>query len=107
MPTQSKPVLEKDIEAYFVKAVESLGGEALKLEVKGRRGWPDRLAILPGGRVVFVELKRHSGKASALQVARFRRLLALRHFCETLWSCEDVDRWAQVVEWAQAVDARL
>lgn len=37
--------------------VKRLGGLALKLECPGYTGVPDRLILLPGGRVRFVELK--------------------------------------------------
>lgn len=69
---------ERDIEKHFIQKIESLGGVALKFTVPGQRGWPDRLAILPGGRVIFVELKRpKGGRLSALQIERLRTLTDL------------------------------
>lgn len=56
-----KKELEVSVEDYLVAGVEKLGGECLKLEVKGRRGWPDRLCVLPGGVHMFIELKRPKG----------------------------------------------
>ncbi len=44
-----------------MRRVEALGGVADKVEFVGRRGFCDRLVVLPGGRVIFVELKRPRG----------------------------------------------
>jgi Zn finger protein HypA/HybF involved in hydrogenase expression len=52
-----KRVKEVTIEEYFVEQVESvLKGEARKY--KTRRNDPDRIVLLPGGRIYFVEHKR-------------------------------------------------
>lgn len=53
--------LESTIEKYFVKSAEEVGGETFKLEARGKRGWPDRGALLPGLGFVLVELKRPRG----------------------------------------------
>lgn len=53
--------LESTIEKHFCKRVLERGGEAVKTTVLGRRGFPDRLAVFPGGRIWFVELKRPKG----------------------------------------------
>lgn len=50
-------MLERDIEKKFVAKVKRMGGEAVKFTSPASRGWPDRLVVLPGGRVTFVELK--------------------------------------------------
>jgi len=50
-------MLEKHLEAKFVKKVKSLGGIAEKFTSPGRRSCPDRIVTLPGGRIIFVELK--------------------------------------------------
>ena len=48
---------EGKIEAALVRRVKSLGGTAEKFTSPARRSVPDRLVTLPGGRVIFVELK--------------------------------------------------
>lgn len=48
---------ESSVEQKLVAGVKDLGGIALKLECPGYTGVPDRLVLLPGGRVRFVELK--------------------------------------------------
>ena len=58
---------EADIEAVFVKEVKALGGRAYKWVSPGNSGVPDRVVVLPGGRVWFVELKTDTGQLTALQ----------------------------------------
>ena len=54
-------ILEKEIEAKLVKMVKYRGGLCLKWVCPGWAGVPDRIVLLPGGKIVFVELKRPSG----------------------------------------------
>ena len=53
--------LEKDIERKLKDLVEDLGGKCLKWTCPGWRGVPDRIVLMPHGRVYFVELKRPKG----------------------------------------------
>lgn len=48
---------EKTIEQHLVKAVKNSGGIAPKLVSPGFDGMPDRLVLLPGGKIGFVEVK--------------------------------------------------
>ena len=48
---------EKTVEAKLVKAVKSMGGLAPKFISPGLDGVPDRLVLLPGGKLAFIELK--------------------------------------------------
>lgn len=60
--------LEKEIEKKLRKIVERHGGKCLKWVCPGWRGVPDRIVLMPGGRVMFVETKRPKGGVySALQ----------------------------------------
>ena len=54
-------MLEKDLEARLVREVKAMGGMCLKWVCPGNRGVPDRIALLPGGRVAFIEMKRPKG----------------------------------------------
>lgn len=70
-------MLEKDIERKLVQEVKALGGLCLKFTSPGVRGVPDRIVMLPGGRIIFVEMKTEAGKLSPQQqkvLARFTRL---------------------------------
>lgn len=60
--------LEKEIERKLVDLVKSYGGRCEKWVCPGWSGVPDRIVILPGGTVMFVETKRpKGGRYSALQ----------------------------------------
>lgn len=78
---------EASIEDYLRQRTEGLGGVCIKLSPTGLRGVPDRLIVLSGPRVVFVELKRPTGGViSKLQHWWRDRLVALgceHHFVKT------------------------
>lgn len=60
--------LEKDIERKLRKRIEALGGRCLKWVCPGWLGVPDRIILLPGARIYFVETKRpKGGELSAMQ----------------------------------------
>lgn len=61
---------EKTIEQHLVKAVKNSGGIAPKLVSPGFDGMPDRLVLLPGGKIGFVEVKAPGKEPRLLQVAR-------------------------------------
>lgn len=50
-------MLEKEIERRLRDGVKAAGGLCLKWESPGYTGVPDRMILLPGGRILFVELK--------------------------------------------------
>ena len=68
---------EKSIEANLVKVVKNMGGLAPKFISPGLDGVPDRLVLLPGGRMAFIELKAPGKELRPLQVRRKRQLEAL------------------------------
>jgi hypothetical protein len=66
--------LERDVERNFMRWCNARGLLAVKLGVLKRAGFPDRMVLLPGGRAIFVELKRPGEDASPLQKSVHRRL---------------------------------
>jgi len=68
---------EKNIESKLVKAVKIMGGLAPKFISPGVDGVPDRLVLLPGGKIAFIELKAPGKELRPLQVRRKRQLEAL------------------------------
>ena len=68
---------EKTIEQKLVKAVKATGGIAPKFTSPGFDGMPDRLILLPGGRLAFVEVKCKGKKPKPLQEARHGMLQRL------------------------------
>ncbi len=65
---------EKYIEQKLVVAVKNMGGVAPKFVSPGFGGMPDRLVLLPLGKIAFVELKAPGMKLRPLQVRRKRQL---------------------------------
>ena len=65
---------EKNIEQKLVKAVKSAGGIAPKLTCPGFDGMPDRLVLMPEGRIGFVEVKAPGKEPRPLQVRRHEML---------------------------------
>lgn len=65
---------EKEIERSLVKAVKQSGGICPKFVSPGMDGMPDRLMLLPEGRMAFVEVKAPGQKPRPLQVARHKQL---------------------------------
>lgn len=68
---------ERTIEQRFRLAVRSRGGLCLKLTTPGFTGIPDRLNLLPGGRLFFAEFKYGGNKLSPRQEAVIRVLRGL------------------------------
>jgi hypothetical protein len=55
------PLMERDIERYLVRRAIEHGGKAYKWVSPGHVGVADRIVLLPGGVVWFVELKTAKG----------------------------------------------
>ena len=68
---------EKMIEHKLVQAVKAMGGIAPKFVSPGFDGMPDRLVLLPSGRIAFVEVKRYREKPRPLQEVRHGMLRRL------------------------------
>ena len=90
--------LERDIERKLVGVVKQHGGLCLKWVCLGWAGVPDRIVLLPGGRVVFVETKRpKDGKLSKLQKWWAKTLRGLGFRVWHIWTFEDLEQFRQVV----------
>ena len=68
---------EKKIEMKLITATKDMGGIAPKFMSPGFDGMPDRLVLLPCGKLAFVEVKSPGQKARALQAARHKLLRGL------------------------------
>lgn len=75
---------ESDIEAKFRNEMKAAGGKAFKFVSPGNAGVPDRIAILPGNKIGFVELKQPGKKTTKLQKVQIRKLLDMGVYATVL-----------------------
>lgn len=90
-------IRERDIEKYLRDGVKSIGGRAYKFVSPGNNGVPDRIVLLPGGRIAFVELKAPGKKPTTLQEAQHRKIRALGFNVCVIDSKEAADIFLQEV----------
>lgn len=90
---------EKTVEERLREEVARIGGKAYKLESTGNAGMPDRMVCLPGGRVIFIELKRpKGGRLSALQKAKHRELRRLGFDVRVVNTTEQVKAFTEEIK---------
>ena len=82
---------EKEIEAALRKAAKKRNGMAFKFVSPGLSGVPDRLVLLPMGRIGFIELKAPGKKMRKLQEKRKSQLEALGFLVFCLDNKEEVE----------------
>lgn len=70
-------MLESFLEKKLVESIKKLGGQAFKFVSPGMAGVPDRIVLLPGGKLIFVELKKPGQKLRPLQLKRKKDLEVL------------------------------
>lgn len=84
-------MLEKEIEKAFVDKVKKLGGLCLKFTSPSMTGIPDRIVLLPGGKIGFVEVKRPGERPRPIQRKRIKQLRNLGFKAYVLDSKEKID----------------
>ena len=82
---------EKVLEAELRERCKTLGWMCIKLTSQYQRGLPDRLILMPGGRVCFAEIKTTGKKPTALQKVTHERLRALGYRVEVVDTTERLD----------------
>ena len=90
---------EKYIEQKMVAAVQSLGGMAPKFVSPGIDGMPDRIVLLPMGRIAFVECKATGKKMRPLQNKRKKQLEALGFL---VYCLDDIEQIGGILSEIQA-----
>ena len=71
---------EKDIEKKLALEAKKRGGLAVKFVSPGFDGMPDRIVLMPEGKMAFVEVKAPGKRPRPLQMARHKRLIELGFF---------------------------
>lgn len=89
---------ENEIERFFIKECKRKGWLPLKFVSPSMAGLPDRIVLLPGGQVFFVELKATGRKPRPIQLAAHRVLNQMRFTVFVIDSKEDVVAYVDVIE---------
>ena len=84
---------ENEIERYLRRQVEARSGRCVKFIPDFNRGWPDRIVLLPGGVLVWVETKRPIGGVIApAQYVAHEDLRRLGQHVRVARTQDEVDR---------------
>ena len=91
-------VKETIVEAYFIKLMlEAFPGAQIN-KYTPRRGEPDRICLLPGGVVLFVELKRLGERPRPEQERAIKRLAELGFDAFVLIGKEEVKTFVETLK---------
>lgn len=90
--TDHAEVSEKSIERYFVEKAKEHGLPCLKYSNPNIAGYPDRLLVLPGAKVVWVELKSKGRKPDMRQQIRHKELSRMGHEVRVIDNKTDIDK---------------
>ena len=82
-------VIENDIETYLAKLVKDKDGIYLKIPAVYMSGIPDRLVLLPEGRMAFVELKKPIGGRRAELQKYWQKKLSERGYLSVFVQTKD------------------
>ncbi|WP_302612362.1 VRR-NUC domain-containing protein [uncultured Muribaculum sp.] len=94
--THHADVSEKAIERYLVERAIQNGLPCLKYSNPNMVGYPDRLLVLPGGSVIWVELKSKGRKPTKLQEIRIAELKAMGHMVKVIDNKSDIDELIKI-----------
>lgn len=81
---------ESALERNICNYIKALGGKAYKWVSPGAPGVPDRIAILPGGKIIFIEVKR-PGLNDGLSIRQKKVIGTLQKLGCTVWRISDLD----------------
>lgn len=79
---------EQQIQTKRIKQLEADGYYVIKLIKTNKNGIPDLVALSPDGDILFVEVKRPTGKLSELQKYRLKELNSLGFKTEVYYGDE-------------------
>lgn len=81
---------ESSLEKSVVKWAKCRGVDSIKMEISSYVGLPDRLFLIPGGRPLFMELKR-PGDTKGLRAIQRERINDLKHKGYDAVVCDNKD----------------
>lgn len=96
--TNHAEVSEKMIERYLVEQAKQNGLLCLKYSNPNMVGYPDRLLVLPGGNVIWVELKSKGRKPTKIQQMRMAELTGMGHLVRVIDNKPDIDELIKTIK---------
>jgi len=94
-------MLESFLEKKFVEAVKNIGAKIFKFTSPGMAGVPDRIVLIPGGEIIFVELKKPGEKLRPLQLKRKKDLEAMGFQVEVVDSIPRIEEVCHGIQTSQ------
>lgn len=88
---------ESAVERRLTEMLRKRGALCLKFVSPGNPGVPDRIVLLPGGRVIFAELKAQGGQLGSLQERQIARMRGLGADVRVLKGVEQVRGFVEEV----------
>lgn len=98
MDTEEKMERERDVEKYIKNAAENLGCLFLKWVCPGNDGVPDRILIMPGGAICFVEVKTEAGHMTGLQAFWQKKLRGIGCGAVTVYGMTGAKEFIEVLK---------
>ena len=90
--------MERDVESYLKRQLSGLGCLFLKWVCPGNDGVPDRIVIMPGGRICFVEVKTQTGHMTELQCFWQKKLRSIGCGAVTVYGMKGAKEFIEVVK---------
>ena len=90
-------ILEKEIEQYLTSQAKKYGGYALKWVCPSWTGVPDRIILMPKGRIGFIETKAPGKEPRPQQLRWQERLRALGFLSFKADNKADIDRYLKII----------
>lgn len=90
---------ESKIEAHLKQQIGRLGGLCWKFTSPGTTGVPDRIIVLPMGRIAFVETKSTGDMERPQQKFRHQQLRRLG--CRVFSTVDSYEKVDEVIRWAK------
>lgn len=91
-------LLEKELELKLSKRIKEIGGWPAKFVSPGMAGVPDRILLLPGGKMLFVEMKKPGQILRPLQEKRKRDLEKLGFIVQVVDSAYKIEALCTAIE---------
>lgn len=88
---------EASLERKICEYIRHLGGRAFKFVSPGCPGVPDRICVLPYGRIIFVEVKR-PGRENGCSIQQKKIIAWLRKMGCTAWVVNDFEQFRRRLE---------